>query len=130
MTGREPIFAALGDELVRHRDEDGRVLYDLDGLTLADADEPAPVRLLGRYDNLWLSHAARDRVTPDPARGALDGLQRRRRPHGVRRRRAGRAVAADGDGRVEVELFGRLARAERADLDDEVGRVESLLALP
>ena len=38
-------------------------MYDVPGGEIADEDAPAPVRLLGTYDNVWLSHAGRDRVT-------------------------------------------------------------------
>lgn len=129
ITGARGLLARLGDELVVHRDESGRELLDLAGLEVADEDAPAPVRLLGKYDNLWLSHAARDRVTPDPAKrrrwmGANGGV--------------GSTVFVDGEleglwrlspaGKVEVDLFRRLTRAERADLDDEVDRVSRLLA--
>ena len=47
--------------------------------------------------------------------------------HGLRRRLHGRPVARC-DGRVEVEPFRRLTRAEQADLDAEVARTEALLA--
>ncbi len=62
-----PVLAAM-DDLVRHEDEQGKVLYDVANAPIAEEDQPAPVRLLGTYDNLWLSHAARDRVTEPPAR--------------------------------------------------------------
>lgn len=121
-----PVLAGM-DELVRHVDEAGKVLYDVPEGALADADAPAPVRLLGTYDNLWLSHAARDRVaTPDNRRrwmgpnggtgmvvlvdGMLEGLWRR-----------------DGDRISAVETFRDLTRRERSELDDEVARVEALL---
>ena len=122
-----PVLAAM--DLERHEDEGGKVLHDVPGGPIEDEDSPAPVRLLGTYDNVWLSHAARDRVT-DPAKrtrwmganggvamtlfvdGWLEGLWR--------------AV----DDRVEVvELFRDLTKRERADLDGEIARVESLLAL-
>ncbi|NUR09060.1 MAG: winged helix DNA-binding domain-containing protein [Nocardioidaceae bacterium] len=128
-TGARALFASLGDELRSHTDEHGRALVDLDGLPLADSDEPAPVRLLGRYDNVWLSHDRRDRVTPEPAK--------RQRWMGVNGG-VGSTVLVDGmleglwrmteSGRVEMRLFRALTTAERADLDAEVGRVEALLA--
>ena len=85
------------------------------------------MRLLGCYDNLWLSHADRAHVLSDEARqrwaGANGGIAH--------------TVFVDGfmaglwrvrDARVDVvELFRRLSRAERADLDTEVGRVETFL---
>ena len=112
---------------MRHEDENGKVLYDVPDGELADADAPAPVRLLGPYDNVWLSHAGRDRVT-DPEERKLDGRERRDR----------RPLFVDGwleglwrvdDGRVEVvRTLRKLTRAEQSELDEEIARVEALLA--
>ena len=122
-----PVLAGLPD-LVRHQDADGRTLYDVPDGLLVPADAPAPVRLLGTYDEVWLAHAARDRLT-EPAKrkrwmGANGGV--------------GQVVLVDGwleglwrvvDGRVEVtELMRTLTPGERAGLDEEVDRVEALLA--
>jgi hypothetical protein len=125
------VFAGMKDELRSYRDADGRELFDLDGLPLAEEDSPAPVRLLGRYDNVWLSHHRRDRVTPDDAK--------RRRwmgPNGG----VGSTVFVDGlleglwrqtdAGAVDVELFRSLTRGERSDLDDEVSALRSFLDSP
>ncbi|GAA1793680.1 winged helix DNA-binding domain-containing protein [Nocardioides hankookensis] len=120
-----PVLAAM--DLERHEDEAGKVLYDVVDGVVEDEDAPAPVRLLGTYDNLWLSHASRDRVT-DPTKrtrwmGANGGVAM--------------AVFVDGwleglwrvvDDRVEVlEVFRDLTKRERADLDAEIARVEVLL---
>lgn len=122
-----PVLKAMTD-LVVHEDERGKPLYDVPDAPLAPEDAPAPVRLLGQYDNLWLSHAARDRVTTAETRGLWMGSN------------GGMAntVFADGmlvglwravDGRVVLEEPARqLTREERADLDAEVARVEELLA--
>ncbi len=130
ITGARAVFDSLGDELVPHRTDDGRTVWDLAGAELAEPDVPAPVRLLGRYDNVWLSHAGRDRVTPPDARRRWMGSN-----GGV-----GSVVLVDGvmtglwsttgEGRVEVELFDRVSRSERAELDVESARVEALLAVP
>jgi hypothetical protein len=127
MTGIRGVLGRMGDELVHHVDEDGRALVDLAGLALADPDEPAPVRLLGKYDNLWLSHADRTRTAEKDKRARWMG----------RNGGTGNTVFVDGmleglwraeDGRVEVELFRRLTKAERDGLDDEVARLEGFLA--
>ena len=86
------------------------------------------MRLLGTYDNLWLSHAARDRV-PTPAN--------RKRWTGTNGGRAS-TVFVDGmleglwrveDGRpVVLDLFRPLTRAEQRALDDDLSRVEQLLS--
>lgn len=127
MTGLRPVLDGMADELVRHTDEQGRTLIDLEGLAVADPGMPAPVRLLGKYDNLWLSHADRTRVTEPEKRKRWMG-----RNGGV-----SNTVFVDGmleglwrqvDGRVEVDLFRALTRAERADLDAEVDALEEFLA--
>jgi hypothetical protein len=122
-----PVVTAMTD-LVRHEDDAGKVLYDVPHGVVADEDTPAPARLLGCYDNVWLSHAGRDRVT-DP--------ENRKQWMGVNGGTAN-ALFVDGmleglwrvaDGRVEVvEVHRALTRAERSELDEEITRVEALLA--
>jgi hypothetical protein len=128
VTGMREVFQAMADELTVLVDDDGRNAFDLAGLPLADEDRPAPVRLLGRYDNVWLSHAGRDRVTTPEHRRRWMGTN-----GGV-----GHTVFVDGmleglwrqtdTGRLDVQLFRALTSVERQDLDTEVGRVEALLA--
>ena len=92
ITGLVGVLKAMPD-LVRHEDEDGKPLYDLADAPVADEDAPAPARLLGAYDNVWLSHARRDRRREA---ADLDGRQRRaaqRRPRG---RLAGGALGRRG----------------------------------
>lgn len=57
--------ADLGDRVRTYTDERGRTLYDAADLDLADPDLPAPVRLLGWYDNALLSHQDRTRIVGD-----------------------------------------------------------------
>jgi hypothetical protein len=127
ITRLAPVLKAM-DDLVRHEDEDGRALYDVEGAPVADEDTPAPVRLLGTYDNVWLSHQARDRVTTAEGRQLWMGA------NGAR----ANALFADGwmtgmwtveDGRVVLQQVLRdLSPSEREQLDEEVERVEKLLA--
>lgn len=65
--GLRSVVAGM-DELVRLRDEDGRELVDVEDGGVADADEPAPVRFLPRFDNLLLGHADRRRIVSDEDR--------------------------------------------------------------
>lgn len=122
VTRLRPLLLSMGD-LVRHEDERGGVLFDVADAVIEDEDHPAPVRLLGAQDNVWLAHAARDRVmAPGTAPGA----------HG------GGTVFVDGwltgrwrvvEGSVEVtDLFRGLTPAEEQELADEVAAVEALLA--
>ena len=125
--GMPAVLAAM-DDLVPHTDASGKKLFDVPTGVLVLEDTPAPVRLLGLYDNVWLSHAGRDRVThPDKRKrwmGVNGGLSS--------------TVFVDGwleglwrveDGKpVVVELFRSLTRKERSQLDEELDRVSALLA--
>jgi Winged helix DNA-binding domain len=68
----EPVgaFAEALDslELVSFRAEDGRTLLDLPDSPRPDADAPAPVRFLPKWDNLLLAYERRERVLPEPYR--------------------------------------------------------------
>nr|WP_069160531.1 winged helix DNA-binding domain-containing protein [Nocardia altamirensis] len=65
MTGMKAVVDQLGDRLRTYTDERGRTLYDVADGELADPDLPAPVRLLGWYDNALLSHQDRTRIVPE-----------------------------------------------------------------
>lgn len=122
-----PVLAGM-DDLVRHEDERGKVLYDVSDGVIADEDAPAPVRLLGTYDNVWLSHAGRDRVTEPEKRTGWMGTN-----GGV-----AYTLFVDGwleglwrveDGKVQiVDTLRTLTRTEKSELADEIDRMESLLA--
>ena len=126
-----PVFTAMAKagRLVTCTDEKGRTLYDAPGAPLAPEDLELPVLLLGMYDNVFLSHADRDRIASDDARKAWMGVN-----GGV-----GSTLFLDGllaglwrleEGRIAVEPLRSLTRAEQRALDDEVERVEALLATP
>lgn len=55
-------------ELVELRTEDGRRLLDLAEAPRPPADQPAPVRFLGKWDNLLLGYQRRERVLSDELR--------------------------------------------------------------
>ena len=66
-----PALDALEPELERLTDERGRELYDLRGAPRPPADTPAPLRLLGEWDNVLLAHADRTRMFDDETRKAV-----------------------------------------------------------
>ena len=127
MTRLGPVLKAM-DDLVQHEDEHGKVLYDVADGPIAEEDAPAPVRLFGTYDNVWLSHAKRDRVTDPVKRTAWMGA------NGA----SAMSLLVDGwmeglwrldDGRVTVlELHRPLTKREQVELDEESARVEALIA--
>jgi hypothetical protein len=125
------VFERLRDRLRSFRDENGVELLDVEDGPLPDPDTPAPPRFLPEYDNALRSHADRSRIgrREDVGRvftkGALlvDGFLAGR----WRTTRAGRSRT------LEIELFERLPKAERAavvaegeallgDLAPEAGR--------
>ena len=63
-----PALEALEPELERLTDERGRELFDLRGAPRPPADTPAPLRLLGEWDNVLLAHADRTRMFDDETR--------------------------------------------------------------
>jgi hypothetical protein len=101
VTGLGPVLAAMEDLVVRE-DVDGRRLFDVPGSELVDPDAPA-------HRKRWMgvNGGVANTVFVD---GMLEGLWR------------------VTDGRVVVEPFRRLTRSEAAQLDEEVARVEALLA--
>jgi hypothetical protein len=65
LTKLKAVLERLRPRLVTFRDEDGRELFDLPDAPRPDPDVPAPVRLLGEYDNVLLGHADRRRLVPE-----------------------------------------------------------------
>lgn len=122
-----PVFTEMKDELAVVECEDGRRRYDVPGAPYADGHTPAPVRLLGTYDNVWLSTANRDHIVPVDVRARWSGTN-----GGV-----GHTIFVDGfmaglwwvrDGRVVTDVFTHLTRQQREELDGELERVAGFLA--
>ena len=65
MTRLQKVIAGWQDELELYENEDGKLLYDLPGAPLPDAETPAPVRLVTEYDNLVIAHKDRTRIISD-----------------------------------------------------------------
>lgn len=125
-----PVFTAMhkAGRLTTYADDKGRTLYDVPGAPIVE-DLDLPVTLLGMYDNVFLSHADRDRIAPDEARKRWMGVNGG----------SGSAMFVDGllaglwrveDGRALVNPFGALTKRQQQQLDNEVARVEDLLAAP
>ncbi len=67
------IVARMRPRLRSYRDLSGRELLDVADGVFASPDEPAPVRFLGEYDNVFLGHADRSRITGDLTWGVAWG---------------------------------------------------------
>ena len=113
-------------ELRRFRDESGKELLDVPDGPLPDAATPAPVRFLPKWDNVLLAWADRTRVLPEPYRKTVIGQNGD----------VAQTFLVDGfvagtwraeKGRVTVEPFGKLSREAKAELAEEVERLEAFL---
>jgi hypothetical protein len=114
-------------DLRRFRDEQGRELLDVPRAPLPDADTPAPVRFLPKWDNVLLAHFDRSRILPDGQRRLIIGNNGD----------VTQTFLVDGfvagtwrieEGRVAVAPFTRLSRATRSELEDEAARLEAFLS--
>ena len=121
LTGVREIVESMGRRLRTFRDEDGVELFDVPDGVIADPDRPAPPRFVPEYDNVLLSHADRRRVMEDGYRNRIftkggvlvDGYAR------------GRwwLVRKGANTTVVIELFERLGKRDRADVEKEAGEL-------
>jgi hypothetical protein len=126
LTKLKAVLERLRPRLVTFRDEDGKELFDVPDAPRPDPDVPAPVRLLGEYDNVLLGHADRRRLVPEgfpweamlaPGRFVnnvlVDGLLR-----------ATWWIERDGDGAtLGIRPFGELSATERDEVAAEAERM-------
>lgn len=133
LTGMRPILDAMVDdwELQTYESPDGATLYDLEGLSLADGDEPAPARLLAPFDNIVVAQADRVRVMDEEVYQAL------RTPNGlspgfvlVEGRVVGswKPVRDKGVLRVDTDYLLPVSNESRAAVDAEKDRLVGLLS--
>jgi hypothetical protein len=115
------------EPLRRFRDEEGRELLDVPRGPLPDAETPAPVRFLPKWDNVLLAFADRTRVIPEEYRKKVI------RVNGD----VAQTFLVDGlvagiwsveDGRIVLERFAPLPRSAQRELREEAGRLEAFLA--
>jgi hypothetical protein len=110
-------------DLRRFQDEEGKELVDLPRLPLPDADTPAPARLLPVWDATLLVHCRRTQILPERYRARVFNV---RTPQSVNTFLVDGQVAGTwryDKGRVKLEPFGRLTKADRAELNEEAERL-------
>jgi len=114
-------------ELRRFRDEKGRELLDVPRAPLPDADTPAPVRFLPKWDNVLLAWADRSRILSEEHRRVVIGQNGD----------VAQTFLVDGfvagtwrveDERVVAKPFVKLSRADRSAVDAEGARLEAFLS--
>jgi len=125
LTRLRDAFERLRPQLITFRDENGVELFDLPDAPRPDADTPAPPRFLPEFDNLLLSHADRTRVVPPEywGRSWVGNMVHR-------------TLLVDGflagvwrleEGALVVEPFGRLSKAQRAEVVEEGERLLGIM---
>jgi hypothetical protein len=105
------------------RDADGKALVDLPGLTLPDADHPAPVRFLAVWDALLLVHARRTEVLPEAYRSQIFNT---RTPHSFNTFLVDGQVAGTWryeEDEIRLTPLRPLEAGERRALDEEAHRL-------
>jgi len=117
-----PVIERLRPRLRAYRDEAGRKLLDVQDGVFADGEEPAPVRFLGEYDNLFQSHADRSRVTGELSWGFS---YLRRGTFFVDGFLAGAWSASDRGGRASILIEPRVSLS--AARDEVVAEADALL---
>jgi hypothetical protein len=104
------------------RDERGRELLDLPRAPLASGDEPAPPRLLPRWDELLLAHKDRTRVLHEEHRKTVI-----RKNGDVQETFLVDGFVAglwhENGSKIALEPFAPLPREARRELEDEARRL-------
>jgi len=114
------------EPLLRFRDEHGRELLDVPGAPLLDAETPAPVRFLPKWDNLLLAFADRTRVLPEQHRKTVISMNGD----------VAQTFLVDGfvagtwsfeEGRVVTQPFSKLSRSVLREVEEEAARLGTFL---
>ena len=109
--------------LRRFQDEQGRILVDVRRAPLPDPETAAPVRFLPTWDATLLTHARSTGILPEEHRPRIFNTKT---PRSVETFLVDGVLAGTwqyGDGRVDLEPFGRLPRAARRELEEEAERL-------
>ncbi len=124
LTRCKPVLERLRPQLETFRDELGKELFDLPDAPRPDPDLPAPVRLLGEFDNVLLGHADRRRIIPSGALPWMDILSQGRHVNNVLvdgMLRATWWIEREGKGRATLAIrpIDRLTGQERDEVERE-----------
>jgi hypothetical protein len=121
-----PALARL--RLRRFRDERGGELFDVPGAPLPHAETPAPVRFLPTWDATLLAHARRAGVMPEQYRPIV--FSTKVPPSFPTFLVDGRVAGSwkHERGRIVLEPFERLSRADQRALDEEGERLAAFHA--
>jgi Winged helix DNA-binding domain len=114
-------------ELRRFRDEEGRELLDVPRAPLPDAEAPAPVRFLPKWDNVLLAFADRTRILPEEYRKTVIAVNGDVAPTFLVDGFVAGIWRVDG-ARVVPEPFEALSRPAQREVAEEAKRLDAFLA--
>ncbi|MFD3743726.1 winged helix DNA-binding domain-containing protein [Nocardia sp. NPDC058633] len=119
----------LGDRVRTYTDARGRTFYDAADLELADPDLPAPVRLLGWYDNALLSHRDRSRIIGDTSATSLRTFTANVSPILLDGYLAGfyKIFVGSGTARLRISPTRPWTKTEAAQVEDEAAALLAYL---
>lgn len=126
LTGLRPVLERLRPHLRTYRDEAGRELFDVEDGVIVDPTTPAPVRFLPQYDNVFLSHDDRSRISGAMTWGLDFGWKGAILVDGGITG-AWRVRRAAGLATMTAELGRDLTKGERAELEAEAEALSSFL---
>ncbi|MGW5308853.1 winged helix DNA-binding domain-containing protein [Nocardia thailandica] len=129
LPGMKDAVTALGDRVRTYTDSRGRTLYDAADAELADPDVPAPVRLLGWYDNVFLSHQDRTRVLGHAGAPVIRARAANVSPILVDGLAAGvyKVFVARGTARLRISPARPWTKAEAAQVESEAAALLAFL---
>jgi hypothetical protein len=112
-------------ELRSFRDERGRKLLDLPRAPLPDGETPAPIRFLPKWDSSILAYAPpeRTRILPEKFRSTVIRKNGDVLPTVLVDGFVAATWNIDRKRGLEIEPLRRLTKAERAEIDEEGGRL-------
>ncbi|HST62016.1 MAG TPA: winged helix DNA-binding domain-containing protein [Longimicrobium sp.] len=116
----------LRPRLRTFRNESGAELFEVPDALRPDADTPVPVRFLPEFDNVLLSHAERTRIISEPDRKrvfTVNGIIRATFLVDGFVRGMWKIEREGGAATLVINPFVKLAKADRAALEEEGGRL-------
>jgi hypothetical protein len=122
----KPVTDAM--KLRAFESEDGRKLLDLPRAPLPDPETPAPVRFIGTWDAMLLTHARRTGVLPEEHRPKVFNT---RTPQSMPTFMIDGRIAGSWKfekGKVKLDAFEKLDAAAKSDLAAEADRLAELHA--
>ncbi len=127
LTNLRPVLTRLRPMLRTYRGETGRELLDVPDGVFAHGNLPAPVRFLPEFDNVFLSHADRTRITGEDrwdARYARKGVVL---VDGFFAGAWRMSVAREKPAGIRIDPHRRLGRASRVEVVAEARRLLEVL---